>query len=246
MAVVEIPGSPDRNPIPLGVRVGDLVFGSNLFGVDLETGQTSAGLRPQLEMALHNLQILVERAGGSLANVGRVTMFLDDLGDREAVEAPWAAMFPDPADRPARKSLRTPLPAGLHAQLEAVAVVGARRELLEIPGVPARDPTVKVGNMVFSSRLHGTRAESGGRGADPGEQTMIALQHVHTLAGLAGGQPADIRQVTIFLKEATYRDAIDIPWRQAFPNEASRPLLHVMTADTPPGLLVMAEFIAVL
>src|SRR5437867_10210048 len=102
----EIHGEPAYNPIPLGFRVGDLVYSSTIVGADLATGTLPQSLRAQLEMALQNAQTLVEREGGSKDNIARVTVFVDDPSDRAGIEEPWNTLFPDPADRPARKTMR--------------------------------------------------------------------------------------------------------------------------------------------
>src|SRR3954447_19240450 len=136
------PGNPAA-PIPEGVRAGEMIYTSALTGADPATGQTPGELVAQMEQALRNMQALVERGGGSLDNVGRVTGIVNRAEERDAIYDPWDALFPDPADRPAFKVLQAPLPPGSLVQLSMLALVGGRRQRIDIPGVPARDPTVK-------------------------------------------------------------------------------------------------------
>jgi 2-iminobutanoate/2-iminopropanoate deaminase len=239
----EVHGRPDRDPVPLGVRIGDLVFSLAIAGNDLDTGEYPAGLRAQLEQAFRNLRALVEGGGGAMENVARVTMFVDDLADRDAIEEPWVSAFPDSADRPARKTLRAPLPAGCHVQLEALAVLGERRERFDIPGVGARDPTVRLGDWLFSSRLHGARP-SGEVADGPDAQARVALDHVETLLDLGGRSWDDLQQITLFLKDSSYRDAAEGAWRERLADGRRAPRLHLMRADMPQQFLVMAELLA--
>lgn len=122
--VISGEGIPEHpQPFPAAVRVGDMVFTSALGGQDPQTGELPEDIAAQAANALHHLQTAMRIAGGSLGDVAKVSLYLTDRADREAVNPVWAACFPDPDDRPVRHTTVGPLPGGMKVQIEAVAVL---------------------------------------------------------------------------------------------------------------------------
>ncbi|HEY7068018.1 MAG TPA: RidA family protein, partial [Chloroflexota bacterium] len=113
--------------IPAGVRIDDLVYLARVDGREPGTGALPDGVEDQLARAFQNAGALLEQAGATLDNVAHVTIFLRDLGDRGAINPPWLKTFPDASDRPTYKFMAAALPSGVHAQLQVLAVAGARR-----------------------------------------------------------------------------------------------------------------------
>ena len=64
----------------------------------IETGDIAT----QTELTLRNLRQTIEAAGGTPENIIKVTVWLKDPSDREALNAEWTRMFPNPESRPAR------------------------------------------------------------------------------------------------------------------------------------------------
>lgn len=110
-------------PIPMGAIVGNLVFSSGIMGKDPATDTFPPDAAAQAGFAFHNMKTLLERAGGSLDDVGRLTVFIADDSVRAHLNAAWNEHFPDPASRPARHTLLHDLPGGMLIQLECVAVL---------------------------------------------------------------------------------------------------------------------------
>ena len=52
--------------------------------------------------------LFVEAAGGSTADVVKVTVWMKDRSQRPALNVPWLEMFPDAATRPARHAIHAP------------------------------------------------------------------------------------------------------------------------------------------
>ena len=48
---------------------------------------------------------IIETAGGTTEHIAKVTIWLKDPSNRDAVNAEWKKMFPNPASRPARHTL---------------------------------------------------------------------------------------------------------------------------------------------
>jgi 2-iminobutanoate/2-iminopropanoate deaminase len=124
-----------------------------------------------------------------------------------------------------------------------------KRQTLEIPGVSHGAPIpfgVKIGNMVFSSGIMGRDPATGELPADADQQAQLAFKNLRTMLELAGSSPDDIGHMTVFLKDLSYRDAVNKPWNEMFPDPEDRPARHAVQADLPGGMLVQLEIIAVL
>ena len=52
-----------------------------------------------------------------------MTVFITDEAYRDDLNREWLKAFPDPADRPARHTLRFDLPRGMLLQCEVIAVL---------------------------------------------------------------------------------------------------------------------------
>lgn len=248
MIAIEIPGN-DRDPIPLGVRIGSLVYASQILGIDLETGGPGAGVEQQLELAFQNLKTAVERAGAALDSVAHVTIFLTRLADRQFINKPWVAMFPNAEDRPTYIFMESDLPGELLVQLQVWAALDGKRQLLSIAGVAHTNPiplAVKIGAMLFSSRLLGAEPGSGKTGEGAKRQAELVFRHMRTLLQMGGGTAANVTQVTVFLKQPEYAQTVAGPWRETFAGVVPGPLRHDVTVDLPGDLQVMASFIAAL
>ncbi len=121
---LEVPGvSHGGAPIPMGARVGNMLYSSGIPGVDPATGKPADGAAAQARWAFAHLRTLLAQGGATLDDVVRVTVYLKDPAAREHVNHEWLACFPDPHDRPARHTLNYDLQHGMLLQLECVAVV---------------------------------------------------------------------------------------------------------------------------
>jgi len=124
---IEVPGVTHGNvPIPMGARVGNMLFSSGIAGKDPATNKVPADAAEQARFAFQNLRTLLENGGATLEDVGHVTVFVKDDSVRDAINAEWVQCFPDPHDRPARHTLVHDLRGGMLLQLEAIAVIQDR------------------------------------------------------------------------------------------------------------------------
>ncbi len=232
---------------PAGIRFNDTLYAANLVGVNEQTGALAGGLVPQMEQLLQNMQALVERAGCSLDNIGRCTGYVTRVEDRDPIYGPWDLLFPNAADRPAFKVLVAALPAGQLVKLDMLAVVNGRRTRIDIDGVPARDPTVKCGNWVFTSRVHGTdpatsKVKEGGLDAEFGQ----AFVNIVELVKLSGGGKHHISQVTAFLRDLSLAPKVAEHFARTFPAGTAQPQYNVLQAFIGGHLSVMLEMSAAL
>ena len=112
------------NPYSQGVRAGDTLYVSGYGPVDPETGEDVEGdVAAQTERVLDNVAAVVEEAGGSLDDVVKVTVYLTDLDDYEAVNEAYGAKFG--GDPPARVCVEVSrLPGDVAVEMDAVAYLG--------------------------------------------------------------------------------------------------------------------------
>ena len=121
---IHVEGLQHGAPIPMGARVGNMIFSSGIIGADPSTGQVPDNLESQCVFAFANMKTMVENAGGSVQNIGSIKVYMKDRSQREAVNRPWLEMFPDENDRPARHAIEySAFPPGVLVQLEVIAVV---------------------------------------------------------------------------------------------------------------------------
>jgi 2-iminobutanoate/2-iminopropanoate deaminase len=121
---LEVPGvSHGTAPIPMGARVGNVIYSSGIMGKDPATDALPPDVAAQARFAFQHMRALLAAGGATLANVVRMTVYIKDDSARAAVNEQWLQCFPDPHDRPARHTLVYNLPAGMLVQLEIVAVI---------------------------------------------------------------------------------------------------------------------------
>ncbi len=121
---LEVPGIGHSNPLPMGSKIGSMVYSSGIFGTDPETGKVPPTAEAQAEHAFNNMRALLEQAGGTPDDIIYVTVYMKDRAQRNAINAPWLKMFPDEHSRPGRHAIESNLPEGNFLQLQCVAVLG--------------------------------------------------------------------------------------------------------------------------
>jgi reactive intermediate/imine deaminase len=110
-------------PYSQAVKVGNTVYLSGQTPLDPATGELVGGdIAAQTRRAFANLAAVCAAAGGSLADLVRVGIYLVDLGDFAAVNAVMAEVCTQPY--PARSTIEvSALPRGAHVEIDAVMVL---------------------------------------------------------------------------------------------------------------------------
>lgn len=121
---VDVPGASHKAPIPAAARVGNVLCTSAVAGKDPAGGELPADPPAQARNAFANLRAVLEAGGATFDDVVKLSVSIKDNAVREAVNAEWLALFPDPRDRPARHIVVHDLQHGMWLQLEAMAVIG--------------------------------------------------------------------------------------------------------------------------
>ena len=106
------------------VKVGDTVYLSGQLGLDPATMEMVDGIDEQIVRVFENLKAVAEAAGGSLADMVKLNVFLTDLSHFGKVNATMAKYFSEPY--PARAAIGVAsLPRGGLVEMEGVLVIGS-------------------------------------------------------------------------------------------------------------------------
>ena len=121
--------STDRAPAAIGtysqaVKVANTVYLSGQIGLDPATMQMVDGIDAQIERVFENLEAVALAAGGSLADVVKINLFLTDLAHFGKVNEAMARHFSEPY--PARAAIGVAaLPRGALVEADGVMVLGS-------------------------------------------------------------------------------------------------------------------------
>jgi enamine deaminase RidA (YjgF/YER057c/UK114 family) len=122
--ILSVPGVPTHaNPIPQGVKLDRFVFSSLVTGRDAKTNKYPDSIQDQVKNAFASMRALLAAAGATPANIGLLTVYLNDRADRVHVNPSWLEMFPDEHDRPARMTLKMELDDGAKIMMSFTAVL---------------------------------------------------------------------------------------------------------------------------
>jgi reactive intermediate/imine deaminase len=104
------------------VKVGETVYLSGQIGLDPASMQMVEGIDAQIVRVFENLKAVAEAAGGSLADVVKLNVFLTDLGHFAKVNETMAQYFNAPF--PARAAVGVAaLPRGALVEADGVLVL---------------------------------------------------------------------------------------------------------------------------
>ncbi|MHB8472866.1 MAG: RidA family protein [Gammaproteobacteria bacterium] len=122
--------STDRAPQAIGtysqaVKIGDTVYLSGQIPLVPETMELVQGeMAAQIRRVFDNLQAVAEAAGGSLADVVKLNVYLTDLSHFPLINQVMAEYFTEPY--PARAAVGVAaLPKGAAVEMDAVMVIAA-------------------------------------------------------------------------------------------------------------------------
>jgi 2-iminobutanoate/2-iminopropanoate deaminase len=123
--VVHTSGAPKAiGPYSQAIRAGNLLYTAGQVALDPESGNlVEGGIEAQTRRVLDNLAAVLAAAGGTLANVVKTTVFMQDLGEFTAMNGVYAEYFT--SRPPARSTVQVAaLPRGARVEIECVAVLG--------------------------------------------------------------------------------------------------------------------------
>ena len=105
------------------VEVNGTVHLSGQIPLDPKSMQLVEGIHDQIDQVFRNLQAVAQAAGGSLADMVRLTIYLTDLNNFAAVNEVMAKYIDEPY--PARAAIGVAaLPKNAEVEIDAIMVLG--------------------------------------------------------------------------------------------------------------------------
>ncbi len=111
-------------PYVQGVDLGNMVITSGQIPVNPETGDVAEYIAAQARQSLENVKAIVEKAGLTVGDIVKTTVFVKDLNDFGTVNATYEAFFKEHnASFPARSCVEVArLPKDVKIEIEAIAI----------------------------------------------------------------------------------------------------------------------------
>lgn len=202
--------------------------------VDPKTGALVAGdIQAQARQCLTNIQAIVQSVGHGMEDMVKVTLFLADIADLDAVNAVYREFFPH--SLPTRTVLAVAsLPLGARVQMDALLSNGegtfpqAPCPLLKIsrnsdhaPQDPLSSQSVafshynNIGAQLPLNPASGALVDGGIR-----EQAAQCLRNIKTVLESIDVPFDDIVKVTVYLTNLTDLDAVNEVYTTFFPDSA--------------------------
>lgn len=109
-------------PYSQALKAGGFIFCSGQIPINPATNTVEATtIEEQTRQAISNLKNVLEKAGSSLANVVKTTVFIKDMNDFAALNAVYAEMFGQ--TKPARSCVEVArLPKDVKVEIECIAL----------------------------------------------------------------------------------------------------------------------------
>ena len=104
------------------ILVGNTVYLSGQIGLDPYSMELVEGIEAQIRRVFDNLKAVCEAAGGSLADIAKLNIFLTDLSNFQLVNQIMGEYFAQPY--PARAALGVAaLPKGALVEMDGVVII---------------------------------------------------------------------------------------------------------------------------
>ena len=131
-------------------------------------------------------------------------------------------------------------------QLERAAP--AQRTSIYVDGFGHKNPIpagCRIGPLLESGSIQGNDPATGKPAETIEAQCLYMLENVRKIVMAGGGGTQDIVKLTVWMKDRSLRSALNVPWLEMFPDPASRPARHAISApDLDMGKLIECSFTA--
>ncbi|TDT67369.1 endoribonuclease L-PSP [Hypnocyclicus thermotrophus] len=106
-----------------GIKVENFLFVSGQIPIDPKTGEfVSNNIKEQTLQSLKNIEAIVKEAGGTIENIVKVGVFLDDINDFADMNRVYEEFFG--SHKPARAAVEVAkLPKDAKIEIEAIAYI---------------------------------------------------------------------------------------------------------------------------
>lgn len=234
--------------------------------IDPKTGKlVSGGIKEQAEQCFENIKAVVESISHVMTDVVRITVFVKNIKDADAVNAAYETFFPNYV--PSRTMVAVAaLPMDALVQVEAVISNGEGTipnapqagDLIKLTNNTANAPVCQLSTQTVSfSHYNNISAQlpidpKSGRivACDVKEQTRQCLKNINAILESIDVPFDDIVKVNIFLTNLSDIDAVDEVYKEFFPDSAiARTVAYVPARTVVPvaalymGALVQIEVV---
>jgi 2-iminobutanoate/2-iminopropanoate deaminase len=241
---LELPGRAHRDPLPNGVKLGNMIYSSVITNQDPATGKNIDDPKAAIDQCFNSQLDLIRLAGGSDDNILHHWVFMNDFDYQPYMVDVYLQHFPEFGNRPARKTVKY----DTSIQQQFIGMLGERRDNYEIPGVSHHDPipmACRMGNLVMTSGMSGDDPRTGKVPEGLEGQTEGSFANMQRMVEIAGGKTSDIVHVTILVKDYSSLPTVEKYWTQMFPDPSARPALHLMKLGLQGSGLVQLHMTAV-
>lgn len=109
-------------PYSQAVSANGFIFCSGQIPLKPDGTIVASSIRDQATQVMSNLKAILEAAGSNLTKVVKITIYLTDLKDFQAVNEVYGGYFTE--NPPARATVQVAaLPKGINIEIEAVALI---------------------------------------------------------------------------------------------------------------------------
>jgi 2-iminobutanoate/2-iminopropanoate deaminase len=246
---IEIPGLSHKDPLPMGAKLGPMVFSSVIAPEDPADGKLVQGALPQIARAFDNMKLFMKAAGGSDAEINHAWVFMKDFAFQHDMVERWVRDYPNFGDRPARKTLPYDLAGDSQIQVQISGRLGGRRKNYEVRGIGHDDPIPmgsSIGPLLQSSGMFGIDPMTGKRVEGLEAQLDKALRNIRSLLDSAGTTPDSIAHLTVMLQDYADAPRVSAALRELFPDPQNAPALKFITYRMPAHWRVQFHVTAVM
>ena len=111
-----------HGPYALGVKMGNIIFTTQI-GTDVTGEMVKGGIKEQTDATMKNAAAVLEAAGASFSDVGKVTIYIKDMALVPEMNSIYKTYFPE-GDYPARCCTQcSDMVDGCLVEMEFVAVI---------------------------------------------------------------------------------------------------------------------------
>jgi len=121
---IYLEGFAHKNPVPVAARIGPHLHSGVLTGRDPVTNEMPIELSAQIRNIFLHVLELMRAAGGSTEDIIKMTFYLADYRNRDALNREWVEMFPDARNRPTRQVMSAVFDGDTLVQADLIAIIG--------------------------------------------------------------------------------------------------------------------------
>jgi 2-iminobutanoate/2-iminopropanoate deaminase len=233
---VEVLGLSHKDPLPMGARLGPVVFSSVFSPEDPKDGKPAASALAQIDRCFENMKLFMKQAGGSEANINHAWVFMKDFADQPTMVQRWVKNYPEFGDRPARKTLPYDLAGETQIQTQLTGYLGAKRKNYEVPGIGHEDPipmASSIGPLLQSSGIFGIDPATGARVEGLPAQLEKAVANIKRLLDQAGTTEQGVAHLTVMLQDFADAPLIAQALGNLFPDPMNVPAVKFVNYRMP-------------